>query len=239
MLVIPAIDLIDGKVVRLFKGDYGSRTTYSAEPIDQARLFESAGFTRLHIVDLEGAKAGRGRNRETIRSLIENCEIPVQIGGGIRTREDVGELIGFGARYLILGTIVLKDPAEAEKWIRDFGPEYFVISLDLRQGKLQTDGWLEESQCDLKKVIGNLVNWGITQVISTDVERDGTLEQPNYQTYSSLLEFLPDEMKLIAAGGISAPSHISELKKIGLSGAIIGRALYEGRFSWKEMLGAG
>lgn len=239
MLTIPAIDLIDGKVVRLFKGDYANQTTYSAEPVDQALQFQAAGFQRIHIIDLEGAKMGLGKNRETIREVIQACRLPVQIGGGIRNLDDVSELIDCGSDYLILGTTVLKEPVEVSKWIDTYGPEHFIVSLDLRNGKLQAEGWLEESQRDLQAVVKQVEQWGVKQVICTDVERDGTLEQPNYQTYSRLLELLPDGTDLIAAGGISAPGHVTQLRKVGLSGAIVGRALYEGEYSWEEMLSAG
>ena len=239
MLKIPAIDLIDGQVVRLFRGDYGNRTTYSTEPLEQARRFEAAGFRRIHVVDLEGAKSGEGRNRSVIRELVRTCRIPVQIGGGIRTVEDVAELIEAGARYLILGTSVLKNPREVGSWIRRFGPDHFIVSLDLRGGKLQSEGWLEESSRDLSSVLQEVQVWGVNQIICTDVERDGTLENPNYTTYALLLEKLWESCGLIAAGGISQPEHLARLREIGLAGAIIGRALYEGNYSWEEMLGAG
>ncbi|UCF36481.1 MAG: 1-(5-phosphoribosyl)-5-[(5-phosphoribosylamino)methylideneamino]imidazole-4-carboxamide isomerase [Acidobacteriota bacterium] len=239
MLIIPAIDLMDGECVRLYKGDYQQRTTYAPDPVEQALRFEETGFRRIHVIDLDGARAGSGQNRQAIRRVIEACRVPVQVGGGIRGIRDVEELFEWGAQYLILGTIALERPGEVDQWVKRYGGEPFIVSLDLRKGRLQTEGWLEESNRSLEDAVSAIARWGMREVICTDVDRDGTLEQPNWTTYNHLLDLLSDEQSLIAAGGVSAPEHIQELKELGVDGAVVGRALYEGDFSWEELLGAG
>lgn len=235
MLIIPAIDLIGGKCVRLWKGDYAAQTTYSEDPVGQALRFEAAGFRRLHVVDLEGAKEGSGRNREAIRKIVEAVKVPVQIGGGIRSSQDVEQLLSWGARYLILGTIALKQPQAVGEWIERWGAEPFIISLDLRGGRLQSQGWLEESRVSLNEMISRLLDWGVRQVISTDIERDGTLDHPNYDTYSKLRILLGDATTLIAAGGVCSLDQIAELKRARVDAAIVGKAIYEGKVTLEDL----
>ena len=239
MQVIPAIDLVEGECVRLYQGDFERKTVYANDPVEQARSFASAGFSRIHVVDLEGARDGGGRNRPSIHRILQSIDIPVQLGGGIRAAEDVAQLLDWGISYMILGTVVLRQPEEVEEWLEEWGPDPFIVSLDLRKGRLQSQGWLEESPLDLKQVVERLMTWGLSQVICTDVERDGTLEHPNYASYSQLLEMLASSTSLIAAGGISKPEHVERLQQIGVGGAIVGKALYEGSLSLEEWASAG
>ena len=239
MIVIPAIDLIAGQCVRLYQGDFDQQTTYETDPIDQAREFQSAGFTRLHVVDLEGARSGSGQNRQVIRRLADAVDLPIQIGGGVRTSEDVLELFEFGVRYLILGTVALTDPDRVSRWVSRWGPAPFMISLDLKGKGLRSQGWEEGSGVELGEALDRIAGWEISQVICTDVESDGTLNQPNYSTYEELQAQLPDDTTLIAAGGISRPEHVSRLKEMGVDGAVVGRALYEGNMEWEELIHAG
>jgi phosphoribosylformimino-5-aminoimidazole carboxamide ribotide isomerase len=239
MLVIPAIDIIEGSCVRLYQGDYRQKREYARDPVEQALKFSSAGFRRIHVIDLEGAKSGQGENRETVRRVITSCDVPVQVGGGIRTTEDVEEFLGWGAQYLILSTAALEDPQKVSDWTDRWGGHRFVVSLDLRGRRLQTGGWLKDSIRSVNEVVKLLESWELKQVICTSVERDGTLGQPDYRTYEELVSILPTSVSVIAAGGISTPEHISTLSEIGVCGAIVGRALYEGVFSWEEMLRAG
>jgi len=239
MNVLAAIDLISAQVVRLYQGDFDRQTTYTKSPVEQAVEFEQAGFNRLHVIDLEGARAGSGRNREVIGQVVERVGVPVQVGGGIRRETDVDELLGLGVAHLILGTVALKEPGRVTEWVRRWGPEGFIISLDLRKGRLCTEGWLEESPLELETVLRQISDWGIPQVICTDVESDGTLEQPNYSTYEYLLQKLSSGTHLIAAGGVTLPEHISQLSALGVQGAVLGRALYEGTSSWRELIDAG
>lgn len=239
MLVIPAIDLIQGSCVRLYKGDYRRKLEYAQDPVEQALKFQSAGFRRIHVIDLEGAKTGRGKNRKAIRRVINSCRVPVQVGGGIRTVKDVEELFGWGAGFLILSTTALEDPETFSEWVDRWGGNRFIVSLDLRGGRLQTGGWLAESVKGIEDAVQLIRDWRLEEVICTDVERDGTLEQPNYGTYRELVTLLPSSVSLVAAGGISSPEHVRLLGEIGVQGAVVGRALYEGAFSWEEMLSAG
>jgi len=239
MEIIPAIDIKNGNCVRLYQGDYRQKLEYAEDPVEQALKFQSAGFRRIHVIDLEGAKTGRGQNREAIRRVINSCRVPVQVGGGIRTEEDVKELLDWGADFLILSTAALEDPERVASWAERWGGARFIVSMDLRAGRLQTEGWRSESVKNVSEVVQLIQDWRLEEVICTDVERDGTLEQPNYETYRYLSALLPDSVSLIAAGGISSPEHLRMLRKIGVRGAVVGRALYEGTFSWEEMLSAG
>jgi len=239
MIKIPAIDLIDGHCVRLFKGDYDRKTTYSEDPVAQALKFREAGFQRLHLIDLEAARDGSSRNRPAIQKVIAGCGLPVQVGGGIRSDEDVAELLGYGAQYLILGTAAVKAPEVVNSWVQRWGGDRFIVSIDLRGGRLLTDGWTAESGETIEGLMARIRGWGMKEVISTDVERDGTLEQPSYATYRRLVELGDGQLGVIAAGGVSRPEHIRRLSKDGVAGVVIGKALYEGEFSWEEMLRAG
>lgn len=239
MIKIPAIDLIDGRCVRLFKGDYSRQTTYSEDPVDQALRFKEAGFERLHLIDLEAARDGSGRNRPAIRKVIAGCSLPVQVGGGIRSDRDVSELLDYGARYLILGTVAVRSPATVDAWVSRWGGERFIVSIDLRDGRLLTDGWTEESGETVEALMARIARWGMKEVISTDVEKDGTLEHPSYLTYRRLVELGGEDLGVIAAGGVSRPDHIERLARERVSAVVIGKALYEGEFSWEEMLRAG
>ncbi len=239
MLVIPAIDLIQGSCVRLYRGDYGKKTTYSEDPVKKALDFQAAGFSRLHVVDLEGARGGENRNRDAMRRIIETLHIPVQVGGGIRSGKDVVDFLRWGAHYLILSTLALEDPERVSRWFQRWSAKKFIISLDVRAGRLWSQGWVEESSVQLEEAIKYLGSWGLAQVICTDIERDGTLRKPNFLTYSELLKRLPRSVSLIAAGGISRPEHVNQLEHLGVQGAIVGRALYEEGVSWKEWVHVG
>lgn len=239
MLVIPAIDLMGGRCVRLYQGNYQKQQIFESDPARQARRFQQAGFQALHLIDLEGARDGARRNRSAIRAVLEECHVPVQVGGGIRSRQDAAELFEWGVQFLIVSTVALEEPQKMDRWVAQWGGDRFIVSLDLKQGKLQTRGWLNDSEQDLDAVLCKLRDWGMQRVICTDVERDGTLKQPAYQRYSELLDKLPQGMKLIAAGGVSRPEHLSELRKRGLWGAVVGRALYQEGASWEDFLNAG
>lgn len=238
MMVIPAIDLIQGRCVRLFQGDYGRQTTYGADPAIQARLFEEAGFERLHVIDLEGARDGSGANRSALLRIRGQAKLPIQTGGGIRSAADVAELRRRGIDYLILGTVLLERPHEVEGWIREYGSEPFIAGLDLRDGQLQVRGWQHSSAVSLNEAAKRLADWGIRQVICTDVSSDGTLGEPNCELYRRLTKLLPAGTRIIAAGGISRPAHVVRLQDVGAAGAVVGRALYEGPYPLREWANA-
>ncbi len=239
MLVIPAIDLIDGRCVRLHQGRYDRQTAYDGDPVKRAADFEATGFRRLHVVDLDGARVGSGRNREAVKRIVAAVDIPVQTGGGIRTGNDVAELLEAGVAFLILGTVALESPSQVERWIVRWGPEPFVVSLDLRQGSPQVKGWTQASTATVPALVKRISSWGVQQVVCTDVDRDGTLGEPGYPTLRELRRQLPPNVDLIAAGGVSRPDHVTRLKELGLFGAVVGRALYEGDFAPREFALAG
>ena len=239
MLIIPAIDLIGGRCVRLHQGDYGRQTSYGDDPVEQARLFAQAGFERLHVVDLDGARQGKGANRSALQSIRRRVALPIQSGGGIRKVEDVRQLRACGIDYLILGTVLLEDPQQVEAWIREQGNRTFIAGLDLRDGLLQVRGWRSSSPISLQEACRRLQGWGIRQVICTDVASDGTLGEPRYSLYGKLRELLAGEIRIIAAGGVSRPVQIPRLEQCGVWGAVVGRALYEGPYSLEEWADAG
>ena len=239
MLVISAIDLIAGRCVRLYQGDYSKTMSYEKDPVDQARHYQMAGFSRVHVIDLEGARLGSGENRAVIRKVVDATDVPVQVGGGIRTSEDVSELLGWGVNYLILGTVALENPEIVAEWIDQWGAASFIVSLDFKGNQLRSRGWVKSSRVVLDEIVSRIEGWGINQVVCTDVERDGTLEEPGYETHRNLRGLLPHGIKLIAAGGISSPEHIAKLQATGLQGVVIGRALYEGNIAWEDFLHAG
>jgi phosphoribosylformimino-5-aminoimidazole carboxamide ribotide isomerase len=239
MLIIPAIDLMGGKCVRLYQGDFSKSKVYGDSPLEQARQFEAAGFSRVHIVDLDGAREGSGVNRGAIFEVAGALRVPVQVGGGIRSEKDVAELLDGGVAHLIISTAALNEPDRVTAWVARWGASPFIVSLDLRGGKLQTGGWLDESRLSLEAMTERVRGWGLSQVICTDVERDGTLDQPNYPTYVRLRSLLPEPVMLLAAGGISRVEDIRKLGEAGVQGAVVGRAIYEQRISLEELAGAG
>jgi phosphoribosylformimino-5-aminoimidazole carboxamide ribotide isomerase len=239
MLIIPAIDLMGGKCVRLYQGDFSKSKVYGDSPLEQARQFEAAGFSRVHMVDLDGAREGSGVNRAAIAQVAKALGVPVQVGGGIRNEKDVAELLEAGVAYLIISTAALNEPDRVSGWVARWGAFPFIVSLDLRAGRLQAGGWLDESHLTLETMAQRIRDWGLSQVICTDVERDGTLDQPNYATYISLRSLLPEPVLLLAAGGISRIEDIRRLGEAGVDGAIVGRAIYEGRISLEELADAG
>ena len=240
MLIIPAIDLIDGKCVRLHQGRFDEKIVYPMDPVAQAVAFREAGFSRIHIVDLSAARSGR-RGPETRQTIpaIARLGVPVQIGGGIRCEADAEELIEMGVAYLIVGTAAVEEPETVAGWIARWGAERWIVSLDLQRGELRTRGWFKKGEASLEQIAGRLTEWGVAQVIFTDVERDGTMTQPNYESFRSLRRRLPESIRILAAGGVAEPGHIAGLREAGASGAIVGRALYEGNSAWSEFLKAG
>ena len=239
MFVIPAIDLIQGRCVRLYQGDYSRKTIYATSPVRQAVRFREAGFRRLHVVDLEGARWGRGHNRQAIREIVQAVDIPVEVGGGIRTERDVGQLKRWGVKYQILGTMALTEPSKVERWVDRWQAENFIVSLDFREGKVLSQGWSETSGANLDEILEWIRGWGLSQVICTDVTRDGTLREPNYETCRMLRSRLDPTVGLIAAGGVSRREHLDRLQELGISNAIMGKALYETEVSLEELAGVG
>ena len=236
MVIIPAIDLIEGKCVRLTEGDFQRKKVYSEDPIDVACQFKDMGAKRIHIVDLDGAKSGFSINRQIIKKIKKVTNLTVQTGGGIRTDEDVQDLIFEGIDYLVLGTILVEKLDMVKKWIEDFG-EYFLASVDVKDNKIQSRGWLKDEGIDSIKFGKDLFQAGFKTAIFTDISKDGKLEGPNIEDAKKFSS--NSGLHLILSGGISSEDDIISAKTLtyyGLTGVIIGKAIYEGKINLKEII---
>jgi phosphoribosylformimino-5-aminoimidazole carboxamide ribotide isomerase len=227
MLVIPAIDLQRGRAVRLVQGNFERETVYGEDPVAVARRWREAGAEIVHVVDLDGARLGEPRQLELVRALAD--EVPVQIGGGLRTEADVAAAIETGARRVVLGTAAL-DLDLVTTLVVEYG-EWMVVALDTRSGTVATEGWTQESQRTLIELAEALIGVGVQRFLHTDVERDGTLTQPNFD---SLGELVALGTPVIASGGVSSLEDIERLRELGAEAVIVGRALYEGAFTLEE-----
>ncbi|HPY45507.1 MAG TPA: 1-(5-phosphoribosyl)-5-[(5-phosphoribosylamino)methylideneamino]imidazole-4-carboxamide isomerase [Sphaerochaeta sp.] len=234
MDLIPAIDLIEGKVVRLAQGDYDQKTIYSSNPLEVAKAFEDHGIRRLHVVDLEGAKGGGIVNLETLETLARNTALIIDFGGGIKKEEDLRQAFDAGARYVTVGSIAVTEPALVKKWIQRFGSDRLILGADSKGGIIRTHGWLKESGLDVQSFIESYLHEGLDTVICTDIAKDGMLSGPSYELYGKLLGAMPS-LKLIASGGVSSIRDLERLRDLGMDGAIIGRALYEGTITLDEL----
>ena len=233
MEVIPAIDILDGKCVRLFQGDYDKETIFSDYPIDIAKRWESYGAQRLHLIDLDGAKNGKPINQSTIVEISQSVDIPIQVGGGIRDFRTVEKYIQDGIDRVIVGTAAVRDPDLISKTIEIFGEESVMVSIDAKDGVVAVDGWIKSSKISVFDLMDDIVDTGLKRFMYTDISRDGTLSEPNYGSIRDILEYSP--MKMLAAGGVSSIDDLNKLKIIGVEGAIVGRAIYTGDIVLSEV----
>ena len=233
MEVIPAIDLRRGRCVRLYQGDYSRETVFSGEPIEVARHWESLGAGRLHIVDLDGAAKGELCHGALVEQIVGAIDIPVQLGGGLRSMEAVEQVLASGVGRAILGTAALGDTALIEEACRRFG-ERIIVTVDARGGLVATHGWRESSGVTVPELVERMVGLGVRRFIYTDIARDGTLTEPGFGVVAELIE--KTAVPVIAAGGISSVEHIRRLGEMGVEGAIVGRALYTGDLDLVEAL---
>ena len=227
MRIIPAIDIIEGKCVRLSKGDYDTKKIYNEDPLEVAQQFEDAGLLYLHLVDLDGAKAKHIVNWKVLEKLATKTHLKIDFGGGIKTDEDLRIAFESGAQQITGGSIAVKEPVKFTSWITAYGPEKIILGADAMDGKIALSGWQEESDLEIESFIQDYVAKGIEYVISTDISKDGMLEGPSFDLYQSILEKMPD-LKLIASGGVSSMDDLVKLKEQGLEGVIVGKAIYEG-----------
>ena len=234
MEIVPAIDIIDGKCVRLSKGDYNAQKTYSDSPLDVALRFQDAGIKRLHLVDLDGARSKHIVNHPVLEAITNHTDLTVDFGGGIKSTSDLETALGCGAAMVTVGSTAVTDPDLMQKWIEDFGQEHIILGADARDGKISVNGWKEDSVLTLSDFIRDYMNKGITQVLCTDINRDGMLQGPAVQLYRSLLKEFPG-IKLIASGGVSSVQDLMDLKEAGLPSAIVGKAYYEGRITLDQL----
>jgi len=236
MEVIPAIDLKGGRCVRLYQGDFDRVTVFSDTPADVARRWEEAGARRIHVVDLDGAQRGRPTNLEALAEVLEAVKVAVQVGGGIRTYEDVQRLLGMGAERAVLGTPAVEDPDMVAKLCQAFGQDAIVVSVDARDGMVTIRGWQQQTEVEAATLIRQMGERGVERFVYTDVARDGTLTGPNFAAVESLIKKTGG--RIIAAGGISSIEHLVRLAKAGAEGAIVGQALYTGDIDLRQALEA-
>lgn len=234
MQIIPAIDLIGGKCVRLTKGDYNTKKEYADNPLEVAQGFEAAGIKRLHLVDLDGAKAKKVVNLDVLRSIAEGTKLTIDFGGGVQSDEDLLNVLSGGAAQVTGGSIAVKDPILFQKWISKIGADKIILGADVIGRKIAIHGWQESSSIDIFEFLENYLEKGIEYVICTDVSKDGMLEGPSINLYLELMTNFP-QMKLIASGGIASMDDIQLLADLGCYGAITGKAIYENRITLQQI----
>ena len=233
MLVIPAIDLLDGKVVRLKKGDYNRVTVYNEDPVAEAQKFKEAGFSYIHVVDLDGAKEGSFINLEVIKKIIEQTGLRIQTGGGIRSFNDGKKLLEEGIERIICSSMAVKNSADWYRLIDEYG-DRAVLGMDLKDGRVAYGGWKETSDQSIQDFLNPMIERGLKTVLSTDISRDGMLSGPNLELYKNLKDRFPD-LRFIASGGVSEAGDLEELESLDVYGVVVGRAYYEQRLSLEEM----
>ena len=234
MRIIPAIDIIDGKCVRLSKGDYNTKKIYNEDPLEVAKSFEAHGIKYLHLVDLDGAKSSHIVNHKILESIASKTSLKVDFGGGLKTDKDLEIAFECGANQITGGSIAVKDPEIFKSWLTKFGAEKIILGADARNKKIAVSGWLEESKQEVVPFIQNFETEGIKYVICTDISKDGMLEGPSFDLYAEILDETKD-IKLIASGGISHFDELPKLQELGCEGVIIGKAIYENRISLKQL----
>jgi phosphoribosylformimino-5-aminoimidazole carboxamide ribotide isomerase len=235
MEIIPAIDLRNGKCVRLYQGDYQQETVFSDDPVSVALRWQSEGARRLHIVDLDGAAQGKPVNLETIEDILAAIDIPIQVGGGIRTIETMEQLFSAGIERAIMGTVAVEKPDLVKEACQKFGNR-IIISIDAKDRMVATRGWLQESTMIASELAGKMIELGVMRFIYTDISRDGTLTSPNFEAIADFLSQV--RAPVIAAGGISSVHHLTTLAEMGVEGAIIGKAIYTGDVKLNEVFKA-
>lgn len=226
--LIPAIDLIGGKCVRLFKGDYGQKTIYNDDPVNQALEFQKLGFKRLHIVDLDGAKSKHIVNDEVLRSITTSTDLIVDFGGGIKSEEDIEKAFAAGAHMVTIGSVAVTQPDMFLGWLDKYGSDRIILGADVRNGKVSINGWKEDSSEELLPFLKKYVNAGVSNVLCTEISKDGTLSGPATEMYRKVMEHYP-QLHLIASGGVSCNNDIHQLEAYGIPAVVFGKAYYEGK----------
>ena len=234
MRIIPAIDLIDGKCVRLSRGDYATQKTYNEHPLEVAKEFEAHGIEYLHLVDLDGAKSKHIVNHKVLEDIASKTSLKIDFGGGLKSDEDLKIAFESGAHQITGGSIAVKEPKTFEQWITTYGSDKIILGADIQGDRIATNGWLETSEHRLVDFVKDYHAKGIHYVICTDISKDGMLQGPSFDVYRDLLEQQP-EIKLIASGGISTFDELPKLAAMGCEGTIIGKAIYENRIALKEL----
>lgn len=232
--LIPAIDIIDGKCVRLTKGDYDQKKVYNENPVEVAQHFESLGFKRLHVVDLDGAKSKHIVNDDVLRAITAATSLVVDFGGGIKTEEDIEKAFDAGAAMVTVGSIAVTNPQLFLNWIEQYGAERLILGADVRNGKISINGWKEDSSEDLLPFLKQYTDKGVRNVLCTEISKDGTLQGPAIDLYLQIMKAYPD-MHLIASGGVSCNDDIRALETADIPAVVFGKAFYEGKIKVEEL----
>lgn len=233
--IIPAIDIIDGQLVRLQQGDYNVKTVYSQNPLDVAKQFEDVGVRRLHVVDLDGAKAHHIVNYKTLETLATQTKLVIDFGGGIKSDEDVRIAFESGAQLITGGSIAVNRPALFLSWLEKYGADHIILGADIKDGCIAVTGWTESSDAKWQSFISSYVNRGIRRVISTDISRDGMMSGPATELYKDMMEQFP-ELHVTASGGVSCLNDVKQLDAAGVPSVIVGKAIYEGRITLNDLV---
>lgn len=234
MEIIPAIDIIDGKCVRLTHGDYAQKKVYNEHPLEVAKEFEDAGIKRLHLVDLDGAKAGAVKNWKVLEAIAGKTSLVIDFGGGIKAEKDVQIVFDSGAALATVGSMAVKDEAVFTQWLQTFGADKFLLGADVKNEKITVSGWLEQTDIWIYDFIEKYISKGINQIFCTDVSKDGALEGPSFELYKNIVEKFA-ALHFIASGGVSSIDDVYHLQEAGCKGVIIGKAIYEGRIQLNEL----
>jgi phosphoribosylformimino-5-aminoimidazole carboxamide ribotide isomerase len=234
MQIIPAIDIIEGKCVRLTEGDYAQKKIYNEDPLEVAKQFEGVGLMRLHLVDLDGAKAGEVVNWKVLEKIANKTNLAIDFGGGIKTEATLKTVIDTGAKYATIGSLAVNNRVLFEAWIARYGASVFMLGADVFEEKIAVGGWIEKTNIDLYDFIESYIQKGVTQLFCTDIQKDGKLEGPSLALYQKVIAQFPN-LQLIASGGVSKLQDLEDLRKIGCAAAIVGKAIYENKISLAEL----
>jgi phosphoribosylformimino-5-aminoimidazole carboxamide ribotide isomerase len=234
MQIIPAIDLIDGKCVRLTEGDYAQKKIYNEDPLEVAKAFEGIGLMRLHLVDLDGAKAGEVVNWKVLEKIANQTSLKIDFGGGIKKEATLKTVLDTGAAYATIGSLAVNNRPLFEEWIEGYGARVFMLGADVFEEKIAIGGWLKKTNIDVFEFMQSYINKGVTQMFCTDIQKDGKLEGPSVELYQKIIAQFPS-LYFIASGGVSNMQDLIELKNIGCSAAIVGKAIYENRITLVEL----
>ena len=232
--IIPAIDLIDGKCVRLTKGDYSQKKQYDASPLDMALRYQDIGIRRLHLVDLDGAKSSSPRNLHVLEEIATRTSLDIEWGGGIKSDDALRDAFNAGAHHLIIGSVAVSQPELFARWLEQYGGERLILGADVNDGRVAINGWMEQSEQTIEALIDRFTPHGLREVICTDIAKDGMLQGPSFDLYARLQAAYP-ELDIIVSGGISAMDDIYRLNEMNLRHVIVGKAIYEGRISLEEI----
>ena len=232
--IIPAIDIIEGRCVRLSQGDYARSKVYDASPVDMAKRYADCGIKRIHVVDLDGAKSSSPKNLKTLEKMAVGASVEIEWGGGIKSEESLRALFDYGANYAIVGSVAARTPELFAEWLNMFGGQKMVLGADVREGKVSVNGWLEDLGVGIEQLVDGFLPYGLSQVICTDITKDGMLQGPSFELYTDL-QSRYDGVDFTVSGGISSMADIEKLNELQLRKVIVGKAIYENRITLKDI----